>query len=299
MVIIKIRWRFIRLKKKIFIILILFSFILLLIGCTNSTKPFSGNSNELIIHFINVGQGDSILIQVNNKNLLIDAGPKSSRKDLIDYLDDLKLKNIDYIIATHPHEDHIGGMAKVIDNYTIGKFYAPKITHTSKTFEGMINSLKRKNLKINTIIRGTNSIDLGNGTTFTVFPPEKTISEESSKINYNDYSPIIKLTYYNTSFLFTGDSEELSEKKLIENNDDIATNVLKLGHHGSETSTSEEFLNRVNPSIAVASLGYLNEYGHPHKKTLDKLKTKNITLYRTDIDGTIILTSDGNKISKI
>lgn len=287
-------------KKRIISFIFVFILASLLITSYSGTNTsYSLKENQLYIHYIDVDQGDSILVQVNNKNLLIDAGPKSSRNDLTNYLDNLNIKSIDYVISTHPHEDHIGGMSKIIDTYDIGKFYAPKITHTSKTFESMISSLKNKNLKINIIKRGLCSIDLGKGTTLTVFSPTKDIYETSNNPDYNNYSPIIKLTYYDTSFLFTGDAESLAEKEVLKNGDDISANVLKLGHHGSSTSTSDEFLEKVNPSISIASLGYLNSYGHPHKEITDKLKNKNITLYRTDKDGTIILASNGKSILKI
>ena len=198
----------------------------------------------MLVHYIDVGQGDSILIQVNNKNLLIDAGPKDAKEDLLTYLDSIGLSKLDYIIATHPHEDHIGNMSYVINKYEVEKFYAPKVEHTTSTFEKMVESLITKDLKINIIKAGIDTIDLGEGTKVTVFSP---INEEYS--NLNDYSPIIKIEYGNNSFLFTGDAEDEVEKEVLSKNPNIKSDVLKLGHHGSSTSTSKTFLNAVNPSI--------------------------------------------------
>ena len=158
-------------KRKLFIL----NLILVFIICSlNYFQLYSNSSlnNEMIIHYIDVGQGDCILIQVNNKNLLIDSGPSSNRKSLLDYLENLNIKKLDYIIATHPHEDHIGNMADVIRKYDVGAFYAPKVTHTSKTFEKMVDAVEAKNLKINVIKAGTDSIDLGEGTKVSVERPE-------------------------------------------------------------------------------------------------------------------------------
>lgn len=277
-----------------FLVLIIFSFTL---GCnklvTDNKKNIQPDPNKMIVHYIDVGQGDSILIQVNNKNLLIDAGPKSDKTKLLDYLSNLNLEKLDYVIATHPHEDHIGNMADIIDNYNILAFYAPKVQSTTKTFEEMVEALKDKNLKINVIKKGTNSIDLGKNTKVTVFSPNADSYE-----NLNNYSPVMKIEYGSTSFLFTGDAEKDIEEEIINKNEDIASDVLKVGHHGSNTSTSKNFLNKVNPSLAVISVGKDNSYNHPNKETTKLLNDSKVTTYRTDKDGTIIISSDGSKITK-
>ena len=188
--------------KHLFIILLSILISTLSIGCNlfvnNSNKSNQINPNEMVVHYIDVGQGDSILIQVNNKNLLIDAGPQSDKKNLLSYLSALNLEKLDYVIATHPHEDHIGNMDDVINDYNVLAFYAPKVQSTTKTFEKMVESLKSKNLKINVIKKGTNSIDLGENTKVTVISPTKDSYE-----NLNNYSPVIKIQYGKTSFLFT------------------------------------------------------------------------------------------------
>lgn len=268
-------------------------------GCSNNPnlqKPASTtvSQDNLLVHYIDVGQGDSILVQVNNKNLLIDAGPKDSQDKLMDYLKSQRIQNLDYVITTHPHEDHIGGMAEIIKNFNIGKFYAPKVTSNTKTFQNMMSELKNKNLKVRVIKAGMgNDINLGENTKVEVFSP---VSEKYSDLN--DYSPIMKITYGKTSFLFTGDAGKLVEKEVLQKGYDVKADVLKLGHHGSTTSTGKDFLSRVNPKTGVISVGVNNDYGHPHKETLQLLQQANIKVYRTDKDGTIVLSSNGVKIIK-
>jgi competence protein ComEC len=285
--------------KKIYLLLLIIFLIFpaFITGCNpfvaNSSQNIKPDPNIMFVHYIDVGQGDSILIQVNNKNLLIDSGPKSDEKKLSNYLSSLHLAKLDYIIATHPHDDHIGNMAEVIKKYDVSKFYAPKVESTTKTFEKMVDALKDKNLKINVIKKGTNSIDLGENTKVTVFSPSKDSYED-----LNNYSPVIKIEYGNTSFLFTGDAQADVEKDILSANEDIRADVLKIGHHGSSTSTSMNFLSKVNPSISVISVGKDNIYNHPNENTIKHLNEKNITIYRTDQDGTILLCSDGSKITK-
>lgn len=252
------------------------------------------NLNSMEVHYINVGQGDSILIRVNNKVLLIDSGPKNSRNKLINYLNSLNIKNIDYLVATHPHEDHIGNMFTIINNYEVNKFYSPKVTTNTKTFEKMISALKNNNLKINILDNTTSSINLGENTNIKIYYP----TEDSNDDNLNNYSPIIKITFGKTSFLFTGDAEEYVEKQVVNSGYNLSSNVLKLGHHGSSSSTCKEFLDAVNPNIAIITVGIDNEYGHPHNEVLDLLKSYKIKTYRTDYDGSIVLVSDGKNILK-
>ena len=284
-------------KKYIFIILfsIVISLAALIYAFINnsSNSLYKPEADKMIVHYIDVGQGDSILIQVNNKNLLIDSGPKSDKKKLLDYLSTLNLDRFDYIIATHPHEDHIGNMSEIIDYYEVLNFYAPKIQTSTKTFEKMIDSLKAKNLKINIIKKGTNSIDLGENIKFTVFSPTKDLYED-----LNNYSPVIKIQYGKTSFLFTGDAQQDVEKEIINSNEDISADILKVGHHGSLTSTTKEFLNKVHPSVGVISVSSDNSYNHPNSHIINSLKDSKVIAYRTDIDGTIILSSDGSNIIK-
>ena len=271
-----------------------FYIIFIILLCSCGTPYIDESSTEMIIHFIDVGQGDAILIQVNNQNMLIDSGPKESQSNLLNYLSSLKIEKLDYIIATHPHEDHIGNMYSVIKQYDIGEFYAPKITHTSKSFERMVESLIAKNKKINVFDINTKSISLGDKTNLYIYSPEP----KDYGNNLNLYSAVFKITYGNTSFLFTGDAEKVNEEDILRNNNSIKSDVLKIAHHGSSTSTSTSFYEAVNPEVAIISVGKDNSYNHPNTKTLELLKSKSTNIYRTDKDSTIILISDGNTIYK-
>ena len=273
--------------------LILPLFIIILSLFLYQTNDTSNYKNQMTIHYIDVGQGDCILIQVNNKNLLIDSGPSSSKKNLLTYLKKLNIKKFDYIIATHPHEDHIGNMDTIIKRYNIGSFYSPKVMTSSSTFENMVSALVDKNLKINILKKGAKGIDLGKNVKLEVFSPYEDLFSD----NLNDYSPIIKITFLNNSFLFTGDAEVLTEKLVLSENTNLNSDILKVGHHGSSTSTSSNFLNSVNPSIAIISVGKNNSYGHPTSEVLSLLDYFNIRTIRTDINGTIIAISDGKNIS--
>lgn len=287
---------FIKIKKRHFKHLIIFTLLLLLCFfsslLTNKFNSYKVNPNLMYVHYINVDQGDAILIQVNNKNLLIDSGPKSHKKQLVKFLTDLNISKLDYVIATHPHEDHIGNMNTVLNSYKVQSFYAPKVYSYTKSFEQMIDSLKSNNLKINPIKRGCNTINLGFQTNVEVFSPINDTYD-----NENNYSPVIKISFGNNSFLFTGDAEKEIEDKLILLNDDLKADILKVSHHGSSSSTSDAFLNRVSPKYAVISVGKNNIYDHPNDTIISKLNTYNINILRTDIQNNITLISDGTNIS--
>ncbi|MGL5087016.1 MAG: ComEC/Rec2 family competence protein, partial [Clostridium sp.] len=182
----------------------------------------------------------------------------------------------------------------VINKFKVNSFYAPKITHSTSSFEKMTESLVSKNLKINIIKAGTDTINLGKDTTVTVFSPAKTEYE-----NLNNYSPIIRIQYGLNSFLFTGDAENEVEDEVLSKKSNIKSDVLKLGHHGSSSSTSQSFFKAIDPSLCIISLGADNKYGHPTKKTLNLLESNNTTYYRTDLDGNIVLSSDGTTISML
>lgn len=183
-------------------------------------------------------------------------------------------------------------MPKVIEEFEISNFYAPKKTANTKIFKDMILQLKKKNLKINVAKKGI-SLDLSNNSSLDFLAPVKDNYE-----NTNDSSAVVKLTHGNTKFLFTGDAEKTSEKDILNSNEDLSSNVLKIGHHGSHSSSSKEFLDKIDPKIAIISCGKNNDYGHPHKETMKELNKRNIEVYRTDIDGNIVLTSDGENIKK-
>lgn len=266
-------------------------FIILLCSCT---LPHSNSTQLMEIHYIDVGQGDAILVQVNDKNLLIDSGPKESSSNLFNYLHSLNINKLDYVIATHPHEDHIGNMYSVIKKFDIGEFFAPKVTHSSKSFERMVESLISKNKKINVFDTNTTSINLGENIYISAYSPSK----KDYGNNLNLYSTVFRIQYGNTSFLFTGDAEKNNEDEILNSYSSIRSNVLKIAHHGSSTSTSQAFLEAVNPEITIISVGSDNSYNHPNSKILNLLNSIGTKVYRTDKDSTIILISDGTNIYK-
>lgn len=245
----------------------------------------------MLVHYIDVGQGDSELIQTpDSKTMLIDAGTNGSAASLINYLKSRKVSKIDYLILTHPHEDHIGGADEVIKNFDVIHVYMPKVTTTTKAFEDVVNIMKLKGLKASQPTPGT-AFKLGDANC-TVLGPVNSNPEDM-----NTYSIVLKLTYGKNSFLFTGDAQTSGEEDMIGKGYDLSADVLKIGHHGSHTSTSQDFLDAVNPKYAVISCGKGNDYGHPHKEAIDRLKTKKIPVYRTDECGTMIASSDGKTIS--
>jgi competence protein ComEC len=272
---------------------ILLVLVIITTGCNATIKTNLNLENKMVTHFIDVGQGDCILIQVNNKNLLIDSGTNDSKETIIRYLKNNNINKLDYIVATHPHDDHIGGMAGIIENFAVGEFYAPKVTSSTESFENMIGSLKNKNLKIK-VAKSNIKLDLGPNTSCTMLSPNKLSYKDT-----NNYSCALKISYKNSTYLFTGDIENLSEQELLNKDYDLKADVLKVPHHGSNSSTSQQFLNEVCPQIAIISCGNANTYGHPNKETLDKLKKINCIIYRTDLDKNIILTSDGAAISRL
>jgi len=280
------------LKYALICVSLFFLIVCVTLSYKSTVKTNLNLENSIVTHFIDVGQGDCILIQVNNKNLLIDSGTSDSKYKLIRYLKRNNITKLDYVIATHPHEDHIGGMAKIIKTFDIGAFYAPKALSSTQVFVDMVMALRGKKLKIN-IAKPNISLNLGPNTSCTILSPNKTTYE-----NTNNYSCVIKISYKNSTYLFTGDIENQAEQEIMANGYDLKSQVLKIGHHGSKTSSSQEFLNKVSPKIAIISCGTDNSYGHPHNETLDKLKKLNCIVYRTDLDKNIVLISDGTTIKK-
>ncbi|MBU3155402.1 MBL fold metallo-hydrolase [Clostridium estertheticum] len=281
------------LKYALICVSLIFIIVCITISYKSTIKTSLALENNMVTHFIDVGQGDCTLIQVNNKNLLIDSGTSDSKQKLIRYLKKNNIIKLDYIIATHPHEDHIGGMASVIKNFEIGEFYAPKAITSTGVFTDMIHALRDKNLKIKIAAPNT-SLNLGPNATCFMLSPNKTTYD-----NLNNYSCALKISYKNSTYLFTGDIETQAEQEILANNYDLSADVLKVAHHGSKTSSSKEFLAKVYPKIAIISCGIDNDYGHPNKETLDRLKKLNTIIYRTDISKTIVLISDGSKIKKL
>lgn len=276
-------------KKKKYIGMLLIV-ILVLTACVDTSTNIP--MENLQVHFIDVGQGDAIFIQKEDKNMLIDAGDNKYGQRVVDYLKKNGVSRLDYIIGTHPHADHIGGFDTVIQNFEVGKVIMPKVGNNTQTFEDVLLAIKDKGLKITSPKVG-DRYDLGEAQWMVVAPSKEEYD------NLNNYSVVIKLEYEENAFLFTGDAETQSEREILDVHKNIISleaDVLKVGHHGSSTSTTDGFLKAVNPKVAVIQLGEDNSYGHPHREIKDKLKKNNIKVYRNDINGTIVAISDGKDI---
>ncbi|MBP3284198.1 MAG: MBL fold metallo-hydrolase [Clostridia bacterium] len=248
--------------------------------------PSIPEENLLKIHYIDVGQADCILITLNDQTMLIDAGDEAHDDDVVNYLKAQNITEFDYVIGTHPHADHIGGLDSVINEFAIDTLLMPKAVNTSPSFESVLDAMEHKNLS-------ATSPKIGD--TYSFNAAEFTIlnSVDSTPENLNNASIVIRLVYGEQSYLFTGDAEKAIEYQMMDSGLTLKSNVLKVAHHGSNTSSLEKFILAVDPDIAVISVGKDNSYGHPHEKIVNRLNRLNIKTYRTDENGTIIISSDG------
>lgn len=287
-------------KKKYagFCLGIMFIAALYFTGCADmqSEGGQKGNSSskaemqeELEVHFIDVGQGDSTLIQTGDHAMLIDAGENEKGIDVKEYLDSQHVEKLDYIICTHLDSDHIGGMDIVIDAFDSDMIFMPDLKKDTRTYDEVIDSAKEKQEKIH-YPKVSEEYSLGEAK-FTVVAPNS-----ADYSNSNNYSIGILLEYGENKFLFVGDAEEESEEEMMENDMDLNADVYKVSHHGSSTGTSEAFLREVSPDYAVISCGEGNSYGHPHAEVLNELRAEGVKVFRTDEQGTIVATSDGKEI---
>lgn len=260
---------------------------------TETTAPVSTpvSGGEVQFHFIDVGQGDAALIRTEWGDVLIDAGTNSSEDELKAYLDSLGVVDIEYAVFTHPHEDHIGGADMVLNTYNVKRVIMPNATATSKTFERMMDAIEAEKCEV---IEATPDYVFKVGELVcTILAP---ISEKYS--NTNNYSVVIRMDYGETSVLFTGDAEVDSEAEMLARyglKGTLDCDLLKAGHHGSDTSSSQDFLDAVTPAFAVISVGEGNTYDHPKQVTLTRFDTMNVPYYRTDKEGSIIFTTTGGE----
>lgn len=279
--------------KAMLLLSLLATFLTVLTGCADSSfapEAISpGSASGLSVHYIDVGQGDSMLIQSSGRSMLIDTGTSDQSEKLLKYLSDQGVTRFDYVIGTHPDSDHIGSLDIIIDKYEIGTLLMPPREHTTRTFEDVLDAAANKRLKITKPSVGT-VYQLGDAS-FEIIAPNQDYGDDN-----NNWSIGIKLVYGENRFIMCGDAEAEAELDICNEIKDLSADVLKLGHHGSRTSSTEEFLDRVKPEYAVISCGKGNTYGHPSPETLKKLKSRNIKILRTDEQGTIIARSDGKKI---
>ena len=290
--------RYSKKKKKIDLLIRMIAFIICILSALfihfNSnldTQIVQANSTildakgELYIYYFDVGQADSSLLINDGKTMLIDAGNNEDGEMIVKKIKELGITKLDYVVGTHAHEDHIGGMDDVIENFEIGNIYLPEAISTSKTYEEVLDAIANKNLDIIVPEIG-DEIIVG-----TVVGTVKSIGNNDNDLNNS--SIVLRAVYGEKSFLFMGDLEESIEKKYSWEK----TDVLKVGHHGSNTSSCEEFLNQVLPEISIISVGEGNSYNHPGEYTLQRLNKIKTQIYRTDERGTIKLTSDGSIIT--
>lgn len=271
--------------KKIIVLLLC---IFLLAGCTEAVKtekiPVTAG-HEMQVHFIDVGQGDSILIESpSGKTMLIDGGVKGAGQQIVSYLKELGINKLDIVVATHPDADHIGGLIPVLDNMTIEQFYDSGKVHTSQTFEEMLTRIDEKNIPYHVP-------KIGDDIEFDKNVNVKVLNANDQATDNNDASIVLKMTYGNVSFLLTGDAGVALEKEMLQY--DVKATVLKAGHHGSNTSSSEEFIQAVKPEVTILSYGEDNKYGHPHAEIVDRLQAIGSKIYATADLGTITVSTDG------
>lgn len=253
----------------------------------SESEENSGNKTVLTVHFMDVGQGDGIFIELpSGKCMLIDAGESNQAGKIIDYIHNLGYDSIDYMVATHPHSDHIGGMADVISAIPVKNAYISPASNVTIQYTNMLAALVDCGTEAEKVKAGYIISD--DDVKIEVVAPKTDTFD-----NFNDASVVILLTYKDNKFLFTGDAEKSEEDGIWSN---IKCDVLKIGHHGSVSSTSANFLKKTEPTYAVISCAVGNYYGHPHKEVTDRLKSARVKLFRTDLQGDIVFTSDGNNI---
>lgn len=252
-------------------------------------EPEAPKLGDLKATFIDVGQGDSEFVQLpDGKTMLIDAGEVVSGSTVVDYLKDLGVKKVDYLVGSHPHSDHIGGLADVIDEFDIGEVWIPDASEGTEVYEEFLDAVEAKGCKVKKAEAGEVIVSADAGYEISVIGPKAGVRSE----DMNDYSVVLRVTYGDTSMLFTGDA---AASDIVADNPGHV-DVLKAAHHGSETGTSEVLMSSLSPSIVVLSYGEGNDYGHPSQSTLDAIAAAGAKAYGTAVNGNITVTSDGKTV---
>lgn len=290
-------------KHKIFALLMVLC-LTLFSGCGSTAQNAANKSaenlpaQELTVKMLDVGQGDSLLIESGGKTTLIDTGDLDEHAKFEADLKAAGVKKIDTLIITHPHADHLGGASVVFQNYPVGQVFDNGEATTTKFYRNYLSTIKEKNIPYRAL-RDGDVLDLGGGATFTVLSPTEQMVKEggkkNGKRNLNLNSIVGRLQYGSFTMLFTGDAEKETEAGILERHKaaDLQSEVLKSPHHGSHTSSTQAFLEAVHPEVALISCGAGNDYGHPHKEILQRYQKDGIKVYRTDLQGTITITTDG------
>ena len=256
-----------------------------------AVSAFAVSASGLQVHFIDVGQGDSELIQFNGTNILIDGGTQDMGSVVESYLRDHGVSSLSLVVSTHPHEDHLGGLLTILNDFPVGQILDSDQAHTTLTFETYLNLIDQKNISYVVAERGQ-SIDLDPVKIEVLSPPATHFADD-----LNQNSIVLKVTYNNISFLLMGDAGIVAESSLLSSGYDMQSDILKVGHHGSSSASSSAFLRRVKPTSSIIEVGTGNDYGHPTQKTLSALQSTGSKVYRTDLDGDIVVTTDGQSYS--
>lgn len=257
---------------------------------SNTYKTDSSSAGQMQVHFIDVGQGDATLIACDGHYMLIDAGNNDKGTTVQSYLMSQGVEKLDYVIGTHPDADHIGGLDVVIYKFDCDTIIMPDVANDTRTYDDVVQAMKSKGYQTTYPVVGE-TYTLG-GATFTIVAPNADYGNDM-----NDWSVGVLVQNGNNRFLFTGDAEEKAEEDILNNGIDISADVYAAAHHGSKTATSQAFLDKVSPTYVVISAGEGNKYGHPHAEVLNCLRAAGISVFRTDEQGTIVATSDGNDIT--
>ncbi|HNW04629.1 MAG TPA: ComEC/Rec2 family competence protein [Oscillospiraceae bacterium] len=265
-----------------------------LFGPAQQTAGPAGEGNAEV-HFLDTGQSDCTLILTGEKAVLIDAGTSDRGDSIVEYLKERGVHTIDLIIATHPHADHIGGMADVFRNFEVKEFLMPDIPDeyqpTTRGWEKLLIAADEEGCAV-TLADPGQEYPLGAGCVLTVLGPAGDYGDD-----YNNWSVVTRLVCGGVSFLFTGDAEKKAEDDMLSTGAELDSDVLKVGHHGSSTSSGEDFMEVVSPEYAAILCGAGNDYGHPHQETTDLLERMGVEVYRTDLDGAIVMRTDGKTIT--
>ena len=265
---------------------------LLLTGCAAPEEQAAQiDLDELVIHFIDVDHADCILLMVGDTTVMIDGGNTPTNQDVLKYLKDFGVDQIDLMVNTHPHGDHLGGIPTVMEHFPVKAVWCSHPSFSTTLFSSFQNQVKAQNLSIYCPNPGT--VYESDGITVTVLGP---LHENNTYADLNNTSLVLMVQYGQKKFLFTGDMETYAEEQLVAAKTDLKADVLKVGHHGSYSSTSQAFLNKVDPDYAVITCGYQNEYGHPHGAPMNRLKNARVELFRTDTMGNVVMVTNGETI---